>query len=393
MILLGIKLPNVLSNWKLKQNIIGTEDLIFILNTKNSKQYLQVYTMSYNMVYINQNVNIEQIILNDTIISTPYPSLHIKFRLPNSNFVTQINNQSSINITVETIDREGIFVNNTLSYLMDDITFYNPNDYVELEFNIIHSANTNLNSILNHILSGFEQYLIHNKLFNQFSFYMSREYYTIILWGQEIYSNILSGIQTFKLYSKFTYNYTFFDWISLFGYCKLNGDEFVSKYNNILQHYNSGDISFLNIQLYKENNVEYLSMNFGDIETVIFQYIPHSQYGVFIKKLFDKYNMKFKLFENAIEYTSGYIYMDSLPDFGNIPEFIDLQDTPNSYTGAQNKVVKVSQTEDKLIFDELRYRDLTDVDGNYIGKGGRLVSVRDDETGLTFINIVDGGDL
>jgi hypothetical protein len=41
----------------------------------------------------------------------------------------------------------------------------------------------------------------------------------------------------------------------------------------------------------------------------------------------------------------------------------------------------------------LRYRDLTDVDGNYIGKGGRLVSVRDDETGLTFINIVDGGDL
>lgn len=148
MILLGIKLPNVLSNWKLKQNIIGTEDLIFILNTKNSKQYLQVYTMSYNMVYINQNVNIEQIILNDTIISTPYPSLHIKFRLPNSNFVTQINNQSSINITVETIDREGIFVNNTLSYLMDDITFYNPNDYVELEFNIIHSANTNLNSIL-----------------------------------------------------------------------------------------------------------------------------------------------------------------------------------------------------------------------------------------------------
>jgi len=80
----------------------------------------------------------------------------------------------------------------------------------------------------------------------------------------------------------------------------------------------------LNIRLYKENNVEYLSMNFGDIETVIFQYIPHSQYGVFIKKSFDKYNMKFKLFENAIEYTSGYIYMDSLPDFGNIPEFIDL---------------------------------------------------------------------
>jgi len=75
--------------------------------------------------------------------------------------------------------------------------------------------------------------------------------------------------------------------------------------------------------------------------------------------------------------------------FSNIfaSNFLDLSDTPSSYTGQAGKVAKVKSTEDGLEFGEAgvgAFLDLSDTPSSYSGQGGKVVKVKSAEDGLEF---------
>jgi len=79
---------------------------------------------------------------------------------------------------------------------------------------------------------------------------------------------------------------------------------------------------------------------------------------------------------------------------GGASEFLDLTDTPSSYSGQSGKVVAVKDTEDGLEFTSAaggasEFLDLTDTPSSYSGEGGRCLKVSASEDGLEFAEIVN----
>lgn len=82
---------------------------------------------------------------------------------------------------------------------------------------------------------------------------------------------------------------------------------------------------------------------------------------------------------------------------GGVDEFIELDDTPSSYTGSGGYKVVVTGAEDGLEFiadtpAATAFTDLTDVPSSYTGTGGYFVKVNAGATGLEFssVSVVTG---
>lgn len=69
----------------------------------------------------------------------------------------------------------------------------------------------------------------------------------------------------------------------------------------------------------------------------------------------------------AVEYATG---------TGGPDDFLELADTPNTYTGASLKFVRVGVDEDQLIFANPQFTDLSDVPHSYTGAGGKFLQVK-----------------
>jgi hypothetical protein len=81
----------------------------------------------------------------------------------------------------------------------------------------------------------------------------------------------------------------------------------------------------------------------------------------------------------------------ALTGTGDPGSFLGLTDTPDVYTGAANKVIKVKPDESGLEFTTAAapssFTGLTDVPQSYSGQAAKLVQVKADETGLEFGNL------
>lgn len=90
--------------------------------------------------------------------------------------------------------------------------------------------------------------------------------------------------------------------------------------------------------------------------------------------------------ENKLEF----VPMPVVPDY-EIPKFIELPDTPNSYNGNENKVLVVNSDGTGLIFknaDETgtsTFIDLVDTP-EYYGTSGQILAVNETETALHFVD-------
>lgn len=80
---------------------------------------------------------------------------------------------------------------------------------------------------------------------------------------------------------------------------------------------------------------------------------------------------------------------------GGVDSFVELNDTPNTYVGQENKYVKVNSTADGLEFvvgggtgGATSFTDLDDVPISYVGQANKMVTVNDSETGLDFTTMV-----
>lgn len=85
---------------------------------------------------------------------------------------------------------------------------------------------------------------------------------------------------------------------------------------------------------------------------------------------------------------TGYEWVSSVG--GLADEFIELNDVPVSYTGAEDQVVTVNGTADGLVFTPrnalLAFTDLTDAPDTFSGESNKLVSVNASGTALEFVN-------
>jgi hypothetical protein len=109
----------------------------------------------------------------------------------------------------------------------------------------------------------------------------------------------------------------------------------------------------------------------------------------------------------GIEDPSGYFIGTNVEDvfaelYGFIGDttFIDLTDTPNTYSGQSGKVVAVKSSEDSLEFISVSgggasaFIDLSDVPATYEGQSGKYLAVNESEDGIEFVagTSVSGGD-
>ena len=86
----------------------------------------------------------------------------------------------------------------------------------------------------------------------------------------------------------------------------------------------------------------------------------------------------------------------TVPGVGS--NFVDLGDTPSSYSGSGAKYVVVNGAEDALEFTTVigtveEFTDLTDTPANYTGSAGKYAKVNVGETALEFSSVSGGGGL
>lgn len=88
---------------------------------------------------------------------------------------------------------------------------------------------------------------------------------------------------------------------------------------------------------------------------------------------------------NGIEYVSS---------AANINSFVDLDDTPSSYSGSANFTVKVNSAGTGLTFALPRLTEAADFPSNYTGAAGKLLRVNSTANGVTFdvLKVVDLSD-
>ena len=73
--------------------------------------------------------------------------------------------------------------------------------------------------------------------------------------------------------------------------------------------------------------------------------------------------------------------------------FVDLADTPKTYSGHAGQTLVVDKNATKLEFAELRpqhFTSLTDTFSSYQGKAGKVLAVNQTESGITVANIAEG---
>lgn len=68
----------------------------------------------------------------------------------------------------------------------------------------------------------------------------------------------------------------------------------------------------------------------------------------------------------------------------NVNDFLDLTDTPTSYTGQGGRYARVNSSGNALIFSDLRLTHAADFPSSYAGAGGRFVTVNAGANGLEF---------
>ena len=68
------------------------------------------------------------------------------------------------------------------------------------------------------------------------------------------------------------------------------------------------------------------------------------------------------------------------------PSFLDLSDTPNSYSGAATQIVRVNAAETALEFVDHTFLALEDTPDSYSGAANQMVVVNDAGDGLTFVD-------
>ena len=69
------------------------------------------------------------------------------------------------------------------------------------------------------------------------------------------------------------------------------------------------------------------------------------------------------------------------------PSFLDLSDTPNSYSGQATKIVRVNAGETALEFVDPTFLALTDTPSSFTGAGSKLVKVNSGATALEFVAV------
>ena len=69
------------------------------------------------------------------------------------------------------------------------------------------------------------------------------------------------------------------------------------------------------------------------------------------------------------------------------PSFLDLSDTPNSYSGQASKIVRVNSGETALEFVDPTFLSLTDTPSSFSGAGSKLVKVNSGATALEFVAV------
>ncbi len=73
--------------------------------------------------------------------------------------------------------------------------------------------------------------------------------------------------------------------------------------------------------------------------------------------------------------------------WNEFPSFLDLSDTPNSYSGQASKIVRVNSGETALEFVDPTFLSLTDTPSSFSGAGSKLVKVNSGATALEFVAV------
>lgn len=91
---------------------------------------------------------------------------------------------------------------------------------------------------------------------------------------------------------------------------------------------------------------------------------------------------------------SGLIDVDLLPSVG-AEDFLDLTDTPSSYSGEGGKYVRVNATPDALEFVVPTLLELSDFPASYAGEGGKFLRVNATPDGIEFVaeSVIDHDNL
>ena len=77
---------------------------------------------------------------------------------------------------------------------------------------------------------------------------------------------------------------------------------------------------------------------------------------------------------------------------GGVSKFIELTDTPASYIGQAEKVLKVNGPETAIEFEWDEFINLSDVPTSYVGQGKKFVCVKSTADGLEFLEAVSDND-
>ena len=138
------------------------------------------------------------------------------------------------------------------------------------------------------------------------------------------------------------------------------------------------------------------------VDTVDIDYISYPFYaGIGVKRQSNHvmYNGNFENYFRFFRFYSDYNF-NVIPSgnfvslgstgIGGSSTFLELSDTPNSYSGNEFKFVRVNNTGNGLEFATVSgsakdyFTELFDTPSSYIGHGGKSVKVKNDETGLEF---------
>lgn len=93
----------------------------------------------------------------------------------------------------------------------------------------------------------------------------------------------------------------------------------------------------------------------------------------------------------AVKSTEDGVEFIDAPSGGGASTFTDLTDTPADYTGASGKKVTVKSTEDGVEFIDDKFITLKDTPTDYTNAGGKFVAVKADASGLEFVDAPSGG--
>jgi len=89
------------------------------------------------------------------------------------------------------------------------------------------------------------------------------------------------------------------------------------------------------------NNKQYVKIEYNDTTNIVFEFVPHKQFGMGQIKCNGKY-IQYKLFQTSIQYTGG---LETRVLKESDLRFIDLLDAPDTYYDSKYKYVRVNKYE------------------------------------------------